>query len=444
MNAEYFPHIVDAIFDNSPLASLLVLRQVNKKFREMADRRIGFHLVLRGDQLPIEIHSGLLGERITTITASNYGSAILNPFPWTASARVVDIDAQHEYKELALLLLSWDLRWVYNLRFSSGKPQFGRKYLTLPAAERMVFFSADLPLHVEIVSDWNLSAFYQTTAVINMAVPSRSRWHANMDPWRSPIFWAPYIVVILHEWTEPMTPAEEVGGSLRSAFEGNLGDAFDLLIKSAIGNIRFLIIVGLEQLTPASVGLTEHDLGGQSVQEALLALLKAEWQKELDLARQNADDPASWQWESDFAKEMRHSFRFVTVEEYKDVIGEAEWNIETSSEVQYCRPRPRWPGERKLHERFDPRRDPLDRPYGGGGKIVAGEAPGHQIPDGDESSEDETSEDEASGNESSGDESSVDESSGDDTSEDEASGDEFAGDELSGTATAELDQVLEG
>lgn len=331
----------------SALSSLLVLRRVCRSFRTKADERIAFHMILRGNELPIEIHSGLLQEKLATISVSNFGAAVRERFPWAPLASVLDVDATKDYKELALLLLSWELKDLKTLRFTKGAPNHVREHLGLPRAERAIYFSADFKPTPDPLTFLRYSLFFSSTVVINKTGPSGA---AN-GPRRyelSPFCWASFLVIIVRKWEAPVTPAGEVQGSLRAALEGNLGETFHILCAAAKGGLPAVIVVGLEQLSPGALGLHAHELGGKTVQESLRALMHAEWEREREHERQmlrqyRGDAPPA------YINEKKFRFLTLTTEEYCDAIGEAEFGIETSDEVRYSRA-----GDRRLHERFFP------------------------------------------------------------------------------------------
>lgn len=330
-----------------------MLRRVCKSFRTQADQRIAFHLILRGNQLPIEIHSGLLGERIATINLDNFGHAIRERFPWADKASVLDIDAGGNFKELALLLLAWELKDLKTLRFKGGAPKHVRENLGLPRAERTIYFSADIKVNPDPLTFLRQSIFFSSTVVINKDSPTI----VTTAPRRyelSPFCWATYLVVIIKKWDAPVTLPEKVKGHLRAALKGNLGETYHILSAASKGGVPSVIVVGLETLSPGSLGLHAHELGGKSVQEGLRALLKSDWDREREAERQalKAYRAQTGQGSSSglsFINSKTFRFKTVTVEEYKRVMGEGEWEIETSEEVRYV---PNRRDGRRLHDRF--------------------------------------------------------------------------------------------
>lgn len=171
-----------------------------KFFQKKADQLIAFHLILRGNRLPIEIHSGLLGECIATISVTNFGHAVRERFPWAAKASVIDIDIDmtKDYKELSLLLLAWELKELKTIRFPKGAPQHVRESLGLPRAERAVHFSSELIPNPDPITFLRHTFFYSSTVIINKTSPSAE----PAAPRRyelSPFCWASYLVVIIHK-----------------------------------------------------------------------------------------------------------------------------------------------------------------------------------------------------------------------------------------------------
>lgn len=375
LDALCYPHIIDGVFESAALSSLLVLRRVSRAFRAKADARIGFHLRLVGNALPIEIHSGLLGERLAVITVANFGAAVRERFPWAAGAGVIDIDASAEYKELSLLLLSWELRDLRTLRFASGAPQHvhAREQLGLPRAERAVYFSADFGPAPDPLALLRHSLFFSGTVVLNCTEaraargPGAARRHDL-----SPFSWATLLVVIVHAWTAPATPAFEVRGSAHAAFEGSLGDAFHVLCAAARSGLPAMLVVGLDALAPAALGLHAHELPG-SVPDALRACIKERWDAERAAERaamrqyahahghgpghDHGPDhgpghglgPGTALGAAALRHEKKFRFRTLSTDEYRRAIGDAEFEIETCRDVRFSRH-----SGARLHRQFFP------------------------------------------------------------------------------------------
>lgn len=354
LDASCYPHIIDGIFAQSTLSSLLVLRTVCKFFQKKADQRIAFHLILRGNRLPIEIHSGLLGERISTVNVFNFGLSVRERFPWVEKASVIDIDIDMstDYKELSLLLLAWELKQLKTIRFPRGTPQLLRDNLGLPRAERTVYFSADIVPNPDPLTFLRHSMFYTGTVVINKASPSTAPTASQRYP-LSPFCWASCLVVILHKWDTPVTPPTLVQGSIRAALEGNLGEAFHVLSAAAKNGLPGVIVVGLEQLSPGSLGLQPGDLGGKSIQDGLRSLLQEVWDRKRKREREAMEKYRAVTGSTtatSYLSSKPFKFLTLTVEDYKNVVGEAEYRIETSEEVRFARQE--YVG--KPHERFFP------------------------------------------------------------------------------------------
>lgn len=372
----YYPHVVDVIFDHAPLAALLVMRCANKAWREKADRRIAYHLVVKGNSTPIEIHAGLLGEHFMTITEDNLKHAKELQPSWAKFVRVIDIDATSCHKEVCRLLSSWKVDESYEtIRYVVGSPAFDKYSKLSKQPKRVVFLrSYAITGHFEDDSHKTMKRLIYSERFIGK--PGRSGGavimhqeqaaaYAPENPFEhhsllTPCFMSYPLVVILRGWNEPVTGSDVVAGNIELAFQGNLGHVFKVIkqhVRTRVPTLTIsrnldedlITIVGMETLSLSSVGLKEGDLDGKTLQQALKDLLQQSWDEMMGYAASEEED-SNRDSESDGTDEevgstvssylsMRKTMRkqrpslhidFKTHEEYRASCNKSDYEIETS------------------------------------------------------------------------------------------------------------------
>lgn len=372
----YYPHIVDTIFDHAPLASLLVMRCANKVWREKADRRIAYHLVVKGDSTPFEVHAGLVGERLMTVTEENMARAKEIQPSWAKFVRVIDIGATPCHKEVCRLLSAWKVDESYEtIRYVDGPPVFDKYSKLNKQPKRVVFLrSYTVTGHFEEDNHKTMDRLIYSERFIGKPgrsggsvilhqdqpaayVPESPFEHHSLI---TPCFRSYPLVVILHGWREPVTGPEAVAGDIELAFQGNLGHVFKIIkqnVRSRVPKLTIgrdldgdpVTIVGMETLSPSSVGLKEEDLDGKTLQQVLCDLLQKEWDELMGYGASEEED-SNRDSESDGTDEDENStvnsyllirkamrkhrpplqIAFKTLEEWRATRNLSDYEIETS------------------------------------------------------------------------------------------------------------------
>lgn len=371
LDSIYYPHIIDTIFDNAPLAALIAMRVANKAWREKADRRLAYHLVLKGNSTPIEVHAGLVGERFMTITEDNLEQAKTLKPSWAKFVRIVDLDATSCHKDVCRLLSAWKVDESYEtLRYVEGAPVFD-KYSKLNKQPRRVVFLRSYTLTGHFGDDsrkaMNRLVYSQRfigkpgreggAVVLHQSQAAAYMPEFHFDPEALTQSFRSYrVVVVFHGWQEPITGPDEVAGNIKNAFRGNLGHTYKLiqhnirtrmpLIPGDTINDNTITVVGMETLSPAAVGLTEDALDGKTLKQAFQELLQKSWD-EIHGHLTEDDEESNMDSESDGTDEeaLDSSYRayrkalrkhtpiqltFKTHAEYRASRNQSEYEIETS------------------------------------------------------------------------------------------------------------------
>lgn len=104
IDAESFPHIMDAIFRHAPYKSLLALRGASKKYRDMVDRRLAEHVVLFG-KVPVSAAGRMPAFSWKGVRCMEAAKALL------PCARILDI-----YPVRGSPRHLWACRWVTHVQ----------------------------------------------------------------------------------------------------------------------------------------------------------------------------------------------------------------------------------------------------------------------------------------------------------------------------------------
>lgn len=352
LDHQFYPHLIDSIFAHAETLSIshLLSLRVSPAWRERVDRRIAYHLVLEGNMVPIEVHSGLLRCRLMTVTAENLAEAKALQPSWARFVRVIDVDATSKHKDLCELLTAWKVERYETLRFTKGAPAFTRHSMLPERPMRVVYLQ----------SPWYLSSIFEDVrkkkrkellysphfmgsavlkTVLHQTGPT-PRIDSQVGHVCSAFTVAmKSLTVFFHEWDEGLAiDDEDVSHALRE----NLGATWYLLwgrVTMALSACDALMIVGLHNLTPQAIGL-EEDLNRRSLVEAFLLQLFAfkfmmgphGASTEDDggvYSDDDEDDVDDEESRERFRAELAR-FKYQTEEGYRTETDPAEYEIETS------------------------------------------------------------------------------------------------------------------
>lgn len=340
----YYPHIVDEIFSHAEIAgiaSLLPLRSASKAWRERVDRKIAYHLVLKGNMVPIEVHSGLLQCRLVTVTAENLDDAKdLHP-SWARFVRVIDVDATSKHKDLCELLTAWNVDHYETLRFTSGPPMFSRHSMLCEQPLRIVYLQARFLSPGGLLQDVRMKnrrfmsrssyfmgyAWWTTVLHYTCATPALGR---SFDMDHIATLAGNSMMLYIHPWETPPVAVEN--GNMGRALADNFGSVWQLVSTGVISGILRLTVVGLENLSTSATG--PDVFGGKNLGQAFVQSLfdikqllgfHAIPDDDGGVYSDEDDDP-----EEDERKKPSINCAVKTEDEYRAERDKAEHEIETS------------------------------------------------------------------------------------------------------------------
>lgn len=350
-----YPHLIDEIFFHAESLStshLLSLRTASSAWRERVDRRIAYHLVTKGNMVPIEVHSGILRCRLMTVTAENLNTARgLRP-SWARYVRVIDVDATSKHKDLCDILTAWQVNHYETLRFTNGLPVYGKWSMLCEQPTRTVYLQSPPYApegHFEGVRRSKVLSLAQSSRFMG-GRPKKAVVHQTraMHPQPELMLVSPLIsepalrglafvrlTVIFHQWEVSATG--NVSDDCGKAFPGNFGETLNLIEWNGTrveGDDNPVVVVGFENLSARSVGLDRFNLVGGALQHVFGRVLEKMWEAKFHKPPQtddgNYDDSDVSEGESD-THGLKFGVKFKTGEEYESELARADFEIENSA-----------------------------------------------------------------------------------------------------------------
>lgn len=302
----------------------MALRSANKEWEKRATKQIVYHLVLDenedGISQQVSVTPGLASEGAFVFNPSDFVRCYSDQWPFSLDVRVLDLRGSQLSRQTGGLLSAWPLKTVDTVRLLSGC-RTSTAELPVIYANRAIFLD-----HAEV---YHLEALYGARkVVVHFSVPSES--YPSSWKWGL-LVCATDIVIIVHRWVAPNLKSRSKGEArVEEAMRKTLGSLFRLIEVSRRWN-RPVCIVGLERLTPAALGLhTARDSQEKSIEGIVGTYLHAKY------------PPKS---SNDDKKECGNSYslQFMTLDDYREFMGEHQFQIETQEEITtQPSPHPLW------------------------------------------------------------------------------------------------------
>lgn len=316
IDAAYFPHIVDNIFDNAPLKSLAIMRLACRSWEGRCTRQIGYHLIVEEAE-HVTVRPGLASEGTFIFRPTDFVQCLKEQWSYEYWTKVLDIIGPEIPRTVCALLNAWGRDSVETMRFSMLMSMGSWELTKHLSVYRVVNF--DFP-------DWpdaalELNDFSARKVVMHLVRPSKAVefFHSSRARSRDAHTTLQEVVIILRPWTVHQPDQEGTGAAtVEKALDENFGHLLGL-VEACRRWLYHATIVGLEHLTHASLGLkTDDELQGKSVEETVMDYIKI------------CFPPHSF--DSDIS-DRRYTLTFMRMEQYRKAVGDVEFHIDVEDKL---------------------------------------------------------------------------------------------------------------